>query len=123
MFDVLSVLILLQLKHLFIDFYWQKPFHYENKGTYGHPGGIEHAAMHGIGTFLCFLFYLPFMFILAILAGLIDMVLHYHIDWAKVNLTKYYNVSFKDEKYWRLLGLDQYMHQITYIALLAFIHK
>lgn len=111
----LLLLLLLFTKHLIVDFPLQVPYHYQNKGTYGHMGGIEHAFFHGASTFIVFLIV---GWPVAIIAGLIDMVLHYHIDWAKMNLNKKLGYGpTTHEQFWWLLGLDQYLHAVTYIML------
>ena len=115
---ILTLFTLLILKHFIIDFPTQTPYQWMNKGTYGHPGGILHAALHGIGTFLCFalFFVTPF----ALIVGVIDMVVHYHVDWAKMNINKKYGwKADAHPEFWILLGLDQLAHYLTYVALIA----
>lgn len=104
------LLIAFIVKHFLCDFPLQVPYHYKNKGTYGHQGGIAHAAIHGMGTLLiCLLFDLPVWFAAA------DMVIHYHIDWAKIRIGKHYGWGPTDsEQFWWLLGLDQMLHYLTY---------
>jgi len=106
---MLLTLFLLFTKHLVIDFFLQRPYQYLNKGTYGHPGGILHAGLHGLATWA----------ILGPLAAIIDTVVHYHIDWAKIKLnTKFELKPDNSEKYWWLLGIDQYLHSLTYLFLI-----
>lgn len=114
---ILLSFVLLFTKHLVVDFLCQTPFQYLNKGTYGHPGGLLHAFLHGVGTFaVLFLIFGPF--ISATLA-ILDGVTHYHIDWAKVKLNNHFNLKpDNSEKYWWLLGLDQYLHCLTYVGLI-----
>jgi hypothetical protein len=119
MTELLLILVLLFTKHFIVDFPLQTKFQWSNKGTYGHPGGILHAAMHGFGTYLCVFWYAP---VAAIYFFLVDMFIHYHIDWAKMNL----NAKMKwapntHEQFWWLLGLDQYLHALTYIGLVYFL--
>lgn len=115
----LIVLGLLFIKHFIVDFPLQKPYQWMNKGTYGHPGGLLHAGLHGIGTFICvapFLIYWPW----AIACAIIDAVIHYHVDWAKMNINSYFGWrADKDEAFWVLLGLDQLLHALTYVGLVA----
>jgi hypothetical protein len=73
----------LLIKHFIIDFPFQTPFMYLNKGTYGHPGGLVHAGLHGMWTQMV-LAICGVPFILSIILGLLDFAAHYHIDWAKV---------------------------------------
>lgn len=91
-------------KHFVFDFLLQGPFQFLNKGTYGHPGGILHAGLQAIGTFVVLGFFVgP---VVSFTLGVLDGVVHYHIDWA-------------NEKFWWLLGLDQYLHYMTYAFLLG----
>jgi hypothetical protein len=107
----------LLLKHFLIDFPLQTPYMYLNKGTYGHWGGILHAYLHGIGTFIVLILCGGPVYA-SVLLGLFDYVLHYHIDWAKVKLTKHYELTpTNSEKYWWLLGFDQLLHQLTYVGI------
>jgi hypothetical protein len=111
---ILVFLTLLSIKHFIVDFLLQRPYHYENKGIYGHPGGVQHAIFHGVGTTMCFILWAPF---LAVILGVIDALVHYHIDWAKVQLNIHYNLTPDNEKFWWLLGADQLAHYLTYILL------
>lgn len=120
MVNDLLILTLLFTKHFIVDFPLQNKFQWSNKGTYFHPGGLLHASLHGIGTFLCFVFVDSH---LAISLGLIDMFIHYHIDYAKMNLNK--NLGWQPnthEQFWWLLGLDQYLHALTYLGFATIIH-
>jgi hypothetical protein len=49
--------------------------------------------------------------------GLLDFVLHYHIDWSKININKRWNYTIEDPKFWAWLGADQLAHQLTYILI------
>jgi hypothetical protein len=90
---------------------------YSNKGTYLHMGGIVHAGLHGLATWACFAWYAP---LAAVYLGLTDMLVHYHIDWAKMNLNKKLGWGpTTHEQFWWLLGIDQYLHAITYIILVS----
>ena len=114
---VLGTMVLLQIKHFAVDFLLQTRYQWENKGTYLHPGGLLHAGLHGLGTLMVCVFINPLYAIL--LAGL-DAVLHYHIDWTKVNINK--AAGWRPDthaEFWDLLGADQMLHQLTYILLLA----
>lgn len=114
----LLVLFLLFTKHFIIDFPLQKPYQWMNKGTYGHPGGLLHSGLHGVGTCLSLVWFTPYAIALAVF----DFVVHYHIDWAKMNLNAKMGWGANThEEFWWLLGLDQYIHSLTYIAIVAFI--
>ncbi len=114
--STLLLLTLLFTKHYIVDFPLQTKFQWSNKGTYGHPGGTLHALLHCIGTVLVLIFFVPPH--TAILLGFADGVIHYHIDWAKMNLNaKMQWAPNTHEQFWWLLGLDQFLHALTYIGL------
>lgn len=115
---ILLVLILLQVKHLIIDWILQPAWMWQNKGTYGHYGGIVHATFNGLFTAIVIA---PFFghFILVFLA---DSLIHYHIDWAKMNITKASGWGpTTHPQFWWLTGFDQFLHQVTYLGILAII--
>ena len=114
-----EALFLLFVKHFICDFPLQaNPWMYRNKGTYMHPGGIAHAGIHGLGTLLVLA---PFIGSLSMLFAAIDMLVHYHIDWAKMNISKRYDLQPNNsERFWILLGFDQLLHHITYFVIIYF---
>lgn len=90
---------------------------YRNKGTYGHIGGITHAMLHGFGTFTVLYFWLG---IDAWVFAVADTVIHYHIDWAKMNVSVRFNLKADNsEWFWIMLGFDQLLHHLTYFAIVA----
>lgn len=103
------------LKHLLADFVWQTPKMVEEKGIYGATAGVQHSAIHGLLTAFVFSFWIPVGG--ALIYGIIDLLAHYHIDWAKININKKYNYTVENPKFWFWLGLDQFMHQMTYVLL------
>lgn len=116
MLTVLLVLALLQTKHLLVDWVWQPPYEHQNKGTYGHWGGIRHALKNAIGTGLCLALLVDSAF--AFWLAFLDFVIHYHIDWCKVNLNRGFQLCpTRHPQFWWLTGLDQYLHQVTYLGL------
>ena len=117
MFDSIFILLaLLFVKHWYIDFINQSMEEVNGKGIYGNAYGIMHSIKHGLGTFVVF-----WMFIVDIqyclLIGFVDFVLHYHIDWAKININKKYNYTPENPKFWAWLGADQLAHSLTYLGL------
>ena len=112
---LLFLLFLLQIKHWYIDFVNQSMIEVNSKGIYGDWPGIQHSLKHGVGTALCICivvggYYIPF----AVLLGIFDGVIHYHVDWAKMN---YGNRDIRTPQFWNHLGLDQMVHQLTYLML------
>jgi hypothetical protein len=93
MFDSIFILLgLLFVKHWYIDFINQSMEEVVGKGIYGNAHGLMHSIKHGFATFLIFaLFTQDFAY--SVIIGVIDFVLHYHIDWAKININKKYNYT------------------------------
>lgn len=113
--DILLVLVFLQVKHWHVDFVNQSAAEVQSKGKYGDLIGVGHSVKHGLLTYAIFLFIVSFN--QALFIGIIDIILHYHIDWVKMN---YGNRDMNDKKFWCHLGLDQMAHQLCYISYLAF---
>jgi hypothetical protein len=111
----LSLIIVFQVKHWYIDFVLQTDEMVKGKGIYGNPQGLLHSFQHGIVTFGLMLFYVPE---LALMLACIDFVTHYHIDYIKM---KYGCRDITQKEFWIHLGLDQMMHQIVYVLLLVLI--
>ena len=117
MFDSIFILLgLLFVKHWYIDFVNQSSEEVEGKGHYGNAHGVMHSVKHGAATFLIFWLFLS-VWPLAVVIGFIDFVLHYHIDWAKININKRFNYTVENPKFWAWLGADQLAHSLTYLAL------
>jgi hypothetical protein len=111
--SIFLFLVLLQIKHWYIDFVNQSNDEVASKGIYGDQLGINHSIKHGIGTMFCAVAVVgtPWIAWAAIL-GLLDAAFHYHIDWAKMN---YGNRDIKTPAFWNHLGLDQMAHQLSYL--------
>lgn len=110
---ILQLLILLQIKHWYIDFVNQSDIEVASKGNYGDIPGLWHSGKHGIFTALCVAFVTGYVYIIyAIIMGIIDFTLHYHIDWVKMN---YGNRNIESPEFWNHLGLDQMAHQMVYL--------
>ena len=110
---ILLTLVLLQVKHWYIDFVDQSNEEVASKGKYKEWLGIRHSLKQGIGTYICIALIVGAEFwIFALILALIDFVVHYHIDWLKMN---YGNRDITTPAFWNHLGLDQMAHQITYI--------
>lgn len=108
----LALLALLFFKHLIVDFITQTEKMVKEKGTYGAEGGLVHSGQHALLTAWIVLIFAPqWAFPMAIL----DFIAHYHIDWAKMNLSK--GLTPADHKYWAYIGLDQFAHYLTYLGI------
>lgn len=115
MTELFLILTLLFFKHLIIDFVLQTQKQVDEKGIYGAPGGIEHSGQHAVATFLVFFWFVGWP--IAVVLAVIDGLLHYHIDWAKMKYGKKKNYTPADRGFWFLIGLDQFAHSLTYLWL------
>jgi hypothetical protein len=86
------------------------------KGIYGNWIGLGHSIKHGLATTVIF-FAAVWDFQLAVMIGFADFFIHYHTDWAKININKKYNYTVENPKFWMWLGLDQLVHSLTYVFL------
>jgi Protein of unknown function (DUF3307) len=111
--SVLLVLILLQIKHWYIDFVNQSEEEVQYKGTYLDWRGVKHSLKQGVATMFVFFWFIDP--ISSFILGLIDFILHYHIDFCKI---RFGNRDIKTPQFWAQLGLDQMAHQLTYIGLI-----
>ena len=112
--SLLYVLVLLQIKHWYIDFVNQTDEEVKYKGDYLDWRGVKHSLKHGIGTFICLWIVTGWTNVeFAFFIGVLDFILHYHIDWIKMN---YGNRDIRTKEFWNHLGLDQMAHQLCYIG-------
>lgn len=116
-----ALIIAILLKHFVCDFPLQAdPWMYKNKGTYGHLGGIYHAAVHAAGMIMVLAYFWPVGGLYVLFGAIADGIAHYHIDWAKMNINA--RMGWRpdnSEWFWMALGVDQLLHYLTYVAIIA----
>lgn len=113
----LAVLGLLQVKHMFADFFLQTPSMLRDRGMYLHPGRALHCAVHAAGTVICFVL-LGVPIAVLVVVTLAEWVVHYHIDWGKGRFSDLKEHTPAHAGYWRAFGADQCLHQLTYLVML-----
>lgn len=119
---IFLLLTALFVKHFIADFLYQPPYQWQNKGTYGHPGGYIHAGQHALLTFLILLVFGVGHWMVIIALSVFELILHYHIDWVKMRINAHYKWGANTHnQFWILLGLDQLLHSLTYVAIAAYI--
>jgi hypothetical protein len=116
---ILAAVAVLMFKHAVADFYLQNAYQYLNKGIYGHPGGFIHAGIHVALTPLVYLVLVPGSLLIAGAIALGEFLLHYHIDWAKEQITRRNGWTAQNPGFWHALGTDQLIHGLTYLAIVA----
>jgi hypothetical protein len=114
------LLFLLAVKHFLFDFVLQTSYQVKNKGKFGHPGGILHSGLHAAGTaFVLFIMAAPGAILVAIVVA--EFLVHYHIDWGKDQITRRFATG-QNAFFWQMIGLDQLLHQLTYLAIAAILY-
>ena len=111
-------LVLFETKHFVCDFVLQTQYQKQNKERYGHPGGLIHAGLQGVGS-------LPAIVLLThsvlLIAGIVvaEFVVHYHIDWLKERIVKNRRWNTEIRGFWQVFGADQMLHNFTYVGIIG----
>ena len=113
---ILILLLLLFVKHYYIDFVDQANDDIKYKGIYLHLDGVGHSMYHGMFTAVILCFFTTYEF--AFLLGFLEILVHYHIDYVK---QKYGNKDINNRKFWNHFGIDQLLHYATYLVIAKFI--
>jgi hypothetical protein len=114
--DILLLTFLFVVKHFLFDYVWQTQEEINYKGTYLDWRGVTHSVKHGTGTGIVLLVSgagIEFAWLYIAL----DFLIHYHIDWLKMNASR--NLTPADRAFWIWLGFDQTLHYLTYIMFIA----
>ena len=115
---LLWLLTALTAKHFLCDFGLQTAWIAANKGRWGHPASVVHSGEHALATLaVLWVFGLP----LPVVAGIaaVEFAVHYHIDCAKDAITRRLGLTTDDRGFWIALGLDQSLHQMTYLVIVT----
>ena len=114
-------LVALFVKHFVMDFGYQPPYQFMNKGRYGHWGGLVHSGQHILATLsILWLFAISTSFWLPVLVS--EFLIHYHTDWAKMNINRHFGWgAITHNEFWILTGFDQLIHSLTYLGIAAYV--
>lgn len=115
----ITLLALLMIKHCICDFMLQTPWQLTQKGIYGAPGGIVHSGIHVAGTFVVLLAVMPPLSVIAVVL-VVEFLVHYHIDWGKAQFVKRFEIR-DGARFWNAIGVDQLLHNLTYLAILVYV--
>jgi hypothetical protein len=118
---MLNVLVVLlsgfEVKHFVADYLLQTGWMIAQKGNLAAPGGYAHAGLHVLGSaIVLFLARVPLPALLGLIAA--EFVVHYGLDYAKVNYGRGIDPDEDAARFWALHGLDQLFHQITYVVMI-----
>lgn len=113
---ILLLFCLLQIKHMFADYFLQTRRMLSGRSTYLHMGRAQHAGVHALLSIPVFLVIgAGYGFVLALIVA--EWVVHFHLDWAKARHTEARVLTPAQGLFWRSFGVDQALHQLTYIAM------
>lgn len=102
---------------MFADFFLQTPRMLAGRGEYAHFGRAQHAAIHAAGSAVALVVLgAPSTFIVVLCV--LEWAVHYHIDWAKGVYSDWSGHGPTNAGYWRTFGVDQLLHQLTYVAMI-----
>jgi hypothetical protein len=110
------LLFLLQTKHLFADFFLQTPRMLRDRGLYLHVGRLQHAGLHAAGSLIAMVVVGVPMTLAAVVAAL-EWAVHFHVDWGKGRWSDHTGHGPHQAGYWRAFGVDQALHQWTYLVM------
>lgn len=120
MSEALLIFFLLAIKHGVCDLALQALYcRPSNKHRYFSGRAHLHALHHGLGTLLVTVFFASMP--LALLLALMDYLLHWHIDFVKSTLVKWFNYTLDSDGYWLLTTVDQNLHFATYLLIVLLI--
>lgn len=103
-------------KHVIADYFLQTGWMLAGRDVYLHIGRLAHAGMHAIGTGLVLGIAGTPVGLMAVLS-LVDLVIHFHVDWAKARYSEHKGATPYEAAYWRAMGTDQAAHLFTYVGL------
>ena len=115
----LTLLLFLLLKHAVVDIGLQRHQGQLFKANYRSKRAQYHYIPHGIGTFVAFIFFTgP---ITAIIAGILDWLAHWQIDFLKSSAVKHLKIVPQSKQWWWLTTVDQILHYLTYYLIILLV--
>lgn len=114
--SIFLLLCLLQIKHMFADYFLQTPRMLSGRGEYLHLGRAQHAGVHALGSVVSLVLVgANTWFIIWIVV--LEWIVHFNIDWGKARWSENRGYGPTHAGFWRAAGLDQALHHLTYVAM------
>ena len=114
-----TVMTALAIKHFLADYIFNPAYTVPvNKHIYGSRGSLEHLGVHMFFCFLALIAFVPLECV--IYAVLFDGFIHYHEDFIKTKFL-YKRKGLSEEIRRAITGLDQLVHILTYIIIVAWV--
>ena len=117
------LLFLFQIKHWYADFHIQTYAQTVRKGVWLDVIGISHSIDHvytSLIVLLTFSYFYSVSVSVIFLLVFVEGFIHYLVDYVKV---RYGTKDSTIPKYWSQFGLDQLVHQLTYLGMVYFLLK
>ena len=108
-----------QLKHFIADYLLQPSWMVHGKGSIAALGGYLHAGIHAVASAVVLLLVATPLWLVAVLC-LVEFVIHYLLDFAKIHYSHGVDEQREPARFWGLFGLDQLLHQLTYVVMIFF---
>lgn len=109
---IVLLVLLLQVKHFIFDILIPSKYHWRK---YIDVAGMVHSLLNGVFTALVFYLILPIPTLWVLSIFIADSFIHYHIDFVK----DYYSTYTTNQEL--ISGVDQLLHQITYLLLILLV--
>ena len=109
------ILFLLLLKHAIADLGLQGYIQGPGKQCYLSRKLVIHSLHHGIGTFLVLILFTNFE--IAVLLGVLDLWLHWHIDFFKTRFVVAKKLNNTQRSFWWVQAIDQILHFSSYFLI------
>jgi len=107
----------LEVKHFVADYLLQAGWMIAGKGRLGAPGGYAHAGLHAVlSAVVLLLGRIPVEAMLGLVVA--EFVIHYALDYSKAHYGHGVDPDQDAPRYWSLHGLDQLLHQLTYVVMI-----
>lgn len=98
------------------DYFLQTPSMLCGRSEYLHMDRAQHAGVHIAGSLIAFLIIGTSAWVILMLLVL-EWIVHFNIDWAKARYSEAKALSPEQAGFWRAAGVDQALHQLTYVAM------
>lgn len=111
--DLIYFLFFLLIKHTIADLGLQGYISGTSKRFYFDKKLWVHGIHHGLGTISVAVFFVDIN--TAILLGILDLVLHWQIDYIKSKYIQYKELKSADRHFWWVQSIDQALHYCCYL--------
>ena len=118
---MIKLLLALLIKHAVCDLYLQNKRNPTDKSKY-----IGECHTHYLDHFLltllvCYIFLIP-LEICFVLAS-IDYIAHWHIDYTKTKIIRFFRINLNSIVFWLLQTIDQILHYSTYFLIVYIVQN